>query len=94
MSRRKADLCLVGIVCSPVVQIMTETSYQQAEDLQVIGEPVHLAGLEHREHGLADVESVAPVVIFDWSIVLLDTESPPADNLAEQGQTTQPPVID
>ena len=67
---------------------MTETSYQQAEDLQVISEPVHLACLEHREHGLANIESVAPVVIFHWSIVLLDTESPPADNL-EQSKVRQ-----
>ena len=60
---------------------MAETSNQQTEDLQVVSEPVHLACLEHREHGLADVESVAPVVIFDWTIVLLHTERPPAGDL-------------
>ena len=76
-------LCLVGIICSPVVQVMTETSNQQTEDLQVVSEPVHLACLEHREHGLAHIESVAPVVIFDWTIVLLHTQSPPTDNLVE-----------
>ena len=31
---------------------------------------------------------MAPVVIFHWSIVLLDTESPPADNL-EQSKVRQ-----
>ena len=80
--REKAShLCLVGVICSPVVEIMTETSNQQTEDLQVISEPIHLACLEHREHGLANIESVAPVVIFHWSVVLLDTQSPPADHL-------------
>ena len=64
---------------------MTETGNQQTEHLQVVSEPVHLAGLQHREHRLADIESVPPVVIFHWTIVLLDTESPAANNLAGRG---------
>ena len=62
---------------------MTETRHQQTEHLQVVSEPVHLARLQHGEHGLADVEGVPPVVVLDWAIVLLDTESPPADNLPQ-----------
>ena len=66
-----------------MVQVVTETGNQEAEHLQVVREPVHLAGLQHREHRLANIESVPPVVVFDWTIVLLDTESPATDNLAE-----------
>ena len=84
--REVTDLCLVGVIGAPVVQVMTETGNQQTEHLQVVSEPVHLAGLQHREHGLADIESVPPVVVFHWTIVLLDTESPAANNLAGAGR--------
>ena len=77
------DLGLVRVVGAPVVQVVTETGNQQTEHLQVVSEPVHLAGLEHGEHGLADVEGVAPVVVLDRAVVLLDTESPSADHLAQ-----------
>ena len=76
-------LCLVGVVRAPVVQIMAETGHQQTEHLQVVSEPVHLARLQHSEHRLADIESVPPVVVFHWTIVLLHTQSPPTDNLVE-----------
>ena len=75
------DLCLVRVVSSPVVQVMTQTRHQQTEHLQVVSEPVHLAGLEHREHRLAHIESVAPVVVLHWPVVLLDAQRPPTDNL-------------
>ena len=60
---------------------MAETSYKKTKDLKVIHEPVHLASLEHGEHGLAHVESVSPVVILDRSVVLLHAESPSTYNL-------------
>ena len=62
---------------------MTETGNQQTEHFQVVSEPVHLACLQHREHRLADIESVPPVVVLDRSVVLLYTEGPPAHHLAE-----------
>ena len=62
---------------------MAKTSYKKTKDLEVIHEPVHLASLEHGEHGLAHVESMSPVVILDGSVVLLHTESPSTYNLNE-----------
>ena len=72
---------------------MTETGNQQTEHLQVVSEPVHLAGLEHGEHGLADVEGVAPVVVLDRAVVLLDTEGPSADHLPETQESDSIPKV-
>ena len=77
------NLCLVWVIGAPVIQVMAKTSYKKTKDLEVIHEPVHLASLEHGEHGLAHVESVSPVVILDGSVVLLHTESPSTYNLNE-----------
>ena len=50
--------------------------------LQVVHEAVHLSGLEHGEHGLADVERVPPVVVLDRPVVLLHAQDPPAQRLS------------
>ena len=64
-----------------MVQIVTEAGHKEAKHLEVVHEPVHLPGLEHREHGLADVQSVSPVVILDGPVILLDAQGPSTDDL-------------
>ena len=64
-----------------MVQIVTEAGHKEAKHLEVVHEPVHLPGLEHGEHGLADVQSVSPVVILDGPVILLDAQGPSADDL-------------
>ena len=49
--------------------------------LQIVHEPVHLSGLEHGEHGLADVERVPPVVVLHRPVVLLHAQDPPTQIL-------------
>ena len=63
---------------------MTETSHKEPEHLKVVHEPVHLARLEHRKHGLANVERVPPVMVLDRPIILFDAQSPSADNLNKE----------
>lgn len=46
--------------------------------VQVRHELFHTAGGQQSEHGLGHVNSVAPVVVFHRTIVLLDTQSPTA----------------
>ncbi len=74
----RLDLGLESVIGSSVIQIVTKTSHQEAKDLEIHHEPVHLASLEHGEHGLADVERVPPIVIAHGAVVLLDAEDPPA----------------
>ena len=57
--------------------------YCPVPHLQVVHEAVHLSGLEHGEHGLADVERVPPVVVLHRTVVLLHAQDPPAQILNE-----------
>lgn len=49
--------------------------------LNIIHKSIHLAGFEHREHGLTHVESMAPIVVLDGTIVLLHAQNPLAQHL-------------
>ena len=64
-----------------MVQVVTEAGHKEPKHLEVVHEPVHLPGLEHGEHGLADVQGVSPVVILDGPVILLDAQGPSADDL-------------
>merc|ERR1740128_1427277 len=64
-----------------MVQVMAEAGHKEPIHLEVVHEPVHLPGLEHREHRLADVQGVSPVVVLDRPVILLHTQGPSADNL-------------
>ena len=39
---------------------------------------------DHAEHGMRHIEGVAPVVISDVSVVLLDREKPPTQHLEKE----------
>lgn len=70
--------CIVG---APVVQIVTQTRHQQAQNLQIRHEALHLARLHHGEHRLGHVQSVAPVVVLNGTVVFPHAQDPPAENL-------------
>ena len=60
--------CLEGVVRAAVVEVVAETGDQEAHYLDVRHELLHLAGFQHREHRLADVERVTPVVVLYRSV--------------------------
>ena len=73
-----------------MVQIVAEAGHKEPIHLEVVHEPVHLPGLEHREHRLADVQGVSPVVVLDRPVILLDTQGPSADNLDKNRGIVKP----
>lgn len=72
-----------------MIKIVAEAGHKEPKHLEVVHEPVHLPGLEHREHGLTDVQGVSPVVVLDRSVILLDAQGPSADNLDNKNQFYQ-----
>lgn len=44
-------------------------------------EPTEDQYRQHREHALADIEGVSPVVVEDHSVVFSDSQQPPAQRL-------------
>lgn len=58
---------LESVVCASMIKIVTQTSNQEAQDLEVRHKLFHLASFQHRKHCLRNVQCVPPIVILYWS---------------------------
>src|ERR1700760_3128602 len=72
-SSRKEEKCRIQIYTCYFVTYVT-----------IVEKLLHFPRFENSEHCLSHVKSVSPIMIFDWSVVLLNTQDPATKNLHEQ----------
>lgn len=85
----RLGLRLEGVVRSSMIQIVAKTSDQKTQHFQIAHEPLHFPRLEHGEHRLSHIQSVSPIVVLYWTIILLNTKNPSAQHLHKSSRCYQ-----
>lgn len=72
---------LEGIIRTTMIEIVTQACNQQTKYFQILHETFHATGFHHGKHGLSHIQGMAPIVIFDGTVIFTNTQDPTAQNI-------------